>query len=68
MRLTPRSKHTAGKSISFYRKAANRAGKSFSTGVWWTFVYEEKNSMEKYQPWWAKALNAQAVLADQPLQ
>jgi hypothetical protein len=31
-------------------------------------VYEEKNNMEKYQPWWAKTINAQAVLANQPLQ
>jgi hypothetical protein len=58
----------AGKPMSFYQKAANRAGMTFTVGDWWTFVIEEKNNLKGYQAWFAKTVNLQGVLADQPLQ
>ncbi|WIA15484.1 hypothetical protein OEZ85_002123 [Tetradesmus obliquus] len=59
---------TTRKPLSFYRRAANRAGKSFTPGDWWTFVVEEKHNLSLYQLWFAKWLNLQSILADQPIQ
>jgi hypothetical protein len=54
--------------MSFYQRPSNRAGMKFTVGDWWTIVIEERNNLQAYQAWFAKSLNLQSILADQPIQ
>ena len=59
----------ASNPVSFYRQPANRAGKSFTPGVWWTFVSRERsNHAASNGIVGARWINVASITNGQPLQ
>jgi hypothetical protein len=54
--------------MAYYQKAANRVGKSFSEGDWWTFVFEAKLDFASFKAWFARWLDVPALTNYQPWQ